>query len=603
MSDFRRTGLFTSPRGVIATLGAISLSALAVFTFSSAPADAGDRDASTLQSEINQAFSVSKSQVARLNLPEHVGMGMDIQVPINGEMMTLNLTPHSSRSAEHYRVRLQIEDGSLVDVEPGDLRTMRGSIVELPGSRVAASLLDDGLHAAIVMPDHSIHWVQPIASLVPGAAFDEHIVYAGADSLCEGVCGVDGAMLRNQVQMHVDQMGLVDQGPQPIGTVCKVAEIAIDADVQYFNIYGSNTENRINQIIDTVNALYESSVGIRHEITEIIIRTSSASNPYTTNNASTLLGQFRNVWRTQPELSIPRDVAHLFTGRNLGSTLGIAWLGVICDSPQFGNGYGLSSNIGNFGCATDLTAHELGHNWNAPHCSCPSFTMNPSITCANNFTNGTINTIINHRNSRTCLSDCPPPGPSNSVCSQTVVLSEGQHTFTNIGAETTGPAEPNHCNAFGDNNIQSDVYFGHIASCTGELTISLCGSSFSTKVAVYNFPCPTSPGEVIACDVTSCPTSTRSQVTLPVTQGQAIRIRVGGLNGAQGNGVITLSCEASEPLCPADLNGDGVVNVSDLLILLGEWGDCAGCDSDLNNDGVVNVSDLLVLLGAWGQCE
>jgi hypothetical protein len=54
--------------------------------------------------------------------------------------------------------------------------------------------------------------------------------------------------------------------------------------------------------------------------------------------------------------------------------------------------------------------------------------------------------------------------------------------------------------------------------------------------------------------------------------------------------------------CPADLNGDNVVNVSDLLILLGAWGACPGCDADLNGDDVVNVSDLLILLGAWGAC-
>jgi hypothetical protein len=62
----------------------------------------------------------------------------------------------------------------------------------------------------------------------------------------------------------------------------------------------------------------------------------------------------------------------------------------------------------------------------------------------------------------------------------------------------------------------------------------------------------------------------------------------------------------AEPIPPcalADLNCDGVVNVSDLLILLGEWGDCPGdseCPADLNGDGVVNVSDLLILLGNWG---
>jgi hypothetical protein len=59
-----------------------------------------------------------------------------------------------------------------------------------------------------------------------------------------------------------------------------------------------------------------------------------------------------------------------------------------------------------------------------------------------------------------------------------------------------------------------------------------------------------------------------------------------------------------EPLgCPADLNGDGVVNVSDLLVLLSAWGDNPGHAADLNGDGVVNVSDLLLLLGSWGACS
>jgi hypothetical protein len=52
-----------------------------------------------------------------------------------------------------------------------------------------------------------------------------------------------------------------------------------------------------------------------------------------------------------------------------------------------------------------------------------------------------------------------------------------------------------------------------------------------------------------------------------------------------------------------DLNCDGFVNVSDLLILLASWGSCndpCGCDADLNGDDIVNVSDLLILLGNWG---
>jgi hypothetical protein len=57
------------------------------------------------------------------------------------------------------------------------------------------------------------------------------------------------------------------------------------------------------------------------------------------------------------------------------------------------------------------------------------------------------------------------------------------------------------------------------------------------------------------------------------------------------------------PLCPADFTGDGLVNVFDLLQLLGAWGDCPGCAEDLTGDDVVNVFDLLGLLAVWGPCE
>jgi len=57
------------------------------------------------------------------------------------------------------------------------------------------------------------------------------------------------------------------------------------------------------------------------------------------------------------------------------------------------------------------------------------------------------------------------------------------------------------------------------------------------------------------------------------------------------------------PNCQGDLNGDGVVNVTDLLLMLAFWGPVGALPAaDLNGDGVVNVSDLLILLSNWGTC-
>lgn len=46
-----------------------------------------------------------------------------------------------------------------------------------------------------------------------------------------------------------------------------------------------------------------------------------------------------------------------------------------------------------------------------------------------------------------------------------------------------------------------------------------------------------------------------------------------------------------------DLNGDGVVNGSDLAILLGQWGSRG--IADLNGNGIVDGADIAILLGNW----
>ncbi len=63
---------------------------------------------------------------------------------------------------------------------------------------------------------------------------------------------------------------------------------------------------------------------------------------------------------------------------------------------------------------------------------------------------------------------------------------------------------------------------------------------------------------------------------------------------ANGNGIP----DTCEPLNPADINGDGHVDGTDLSILLGAWGSNSSL-ADLNHDGVVDSADLAILLGAW----
>ncbi|HIA71523.1 MAG TPA: hypothetical protein EYO01_02280 [Phycisphaerales bacterium] len=60
--------------------------------------------------------------------------------------------------------------------------------------------------------------------------------------------------------------------------------------------------------------------------------------------------------------------------------------------------------------------------------------------------------------------------------------------------------------------------------------------------------------------------------------------------------------------CDSDINGDGIVNVSDLLILIGQWNPngadcCPGCEGDIDGDLNVGVNDVLMLIANWGNCQ
>jgi len=51
-------------------------------------------------------------------------------------------------------------------------------------------------------------------------------------------------------------------------------------------------------------------------------------------------------------------------------------------------------------------------------------------------------------------------------------------------------------------------------------------------------------------------------------------------------------------LCPADFNGDGVVDTRDVLAFLNTW-TSGGSGADFNGDGAVDTRDVLAFLNAW----
>jgi hypothetical protein len=121
--------------------------------------------------------------------------------------------------------------------------------------------------------------------------------------------------------------------------------------------------------------------------------------------------------------------------------------------------------------------------------------------------------------------------PVNDECETAMQITSGVTNFANSGADTDGPASS--CP-----NFTNDVWFKYVALCTGTATVSTCsGTTINTMLAVYDGSCA---GAEIVCNDNFC--GNRSQVSFAATAGSTYIIRVGGFNGVQGNGKLTISC-------------------------------------------------------------
>jgi hypothetical protein len=52
--------------------------------------------------------------------------------------------------------------------------------------------------------------------------------------------------------------------------------------------------------------------------------------------------------------------------------------------------------------------------------------------------------------------------------------------------------------------------------------------------------------------------------------------------------------------CPADVKEDGVIDIADVLLVVGNWGGQG--PTDINDDGTTDVRDLLAVIKGWGDC-
>lgn len=122
-----------------------------------------------------------------------------------------------------------------------------------------------------------------------------------------------------------------------------------------------------------------------------------------------------------------------------------------------------------------------------------------------------------------------PVPPPNGRCADAICVADGDV----ITGSTLGAPGSNDTLCFSRSLFA--VWYQYIPAKSGPVTVSLCGSSFDTTLAVFD-QCE---GEEIACNDDAC--ERQSELVLQAAAGAAYLIRVAGFNTAAGEFVLSVS--------------------------------------------------------------
>ena len=89
-----------------------------------------------------------------------------------------------------------------------------------------------------------------------------------------------------------------------------------------------------------------------------------------------------------------------------------------------------------------------------------------------------------------------------------------------------------------------NLWYCYTATCTGNVTVSLCGSNFDTKLAVYEgCDCYLKNSDLIECNDDHPGCNLQSQITFKAIAGNQYLLEVGGYGQKKGQGLLNISCE------------------------------------------------------------
>jgi Metallo-peptidase family M12/Reprolysin family propeptide/Domain of unknown function (DUF4214) len=328
----------------------------------------------------------------------------------------LQLRPNDLRAA-NYRAE-EVVDGVTRAVSNPGINTYKGSVEGVAGTDARVTLDGNHMEGMILTPQDS-YFLEAASKYSSAAGANDYLLYKASDVRPDitRVCGTLDEEISRSAKDIAPRIAASTVAPDAFSPF-KVVEIATEADGEYTAALGSSAaaNSDILSIMNQVQAIYQRDIGLTFSVVFQHTWTDASSDPYTTSgDASAVLNEFTTVWN-RDFASTPRDVTHLWTGRDLGGPAGVAWVGVVCLDGA--HSYGLSDleTIAPF--RVSIPAHEIGHNFNASHCDGQLNCDNTIMVVTQNQSNSltfcpfSVNEMTNYVNANSsCLSNAPVGNP------------------------------------------------------------------------------------------------------------------------------------------------------------------------------------------------
>ncbi|MEW6367922.1 MAG: zinc-dependent metalloprotease family protein [Acidobacteriota bacterium] len=316
----------------------------------------------------------------------------------------------------------------------------RGVVAGDAGSWIRVSLTGSVLDGLIRTND-DVYFVEPAARYFTGEDAKGMVAYRLSDTESDwdaGSCALDDpdVAARLTVGDH-SRSGAAGHhanhsfAPMSALTTYKRCQLVVVGDYELYLAKGSGAISYMQNIINQVDGIYRSELGVALSISQSIAYTISG-DPFTSStNPETLLDDASAFHSTYGYGTYGADLTHLFTGRDLdGSTIGIAWIDVLCHT-YYGAGLSQAYSTDNRSLVL-LTAHELGHNFSAYHdnqggspCAGTPFgyIMNPWVS-----------TSLAYQFS-VCSLSYVQPAVASASCFDTVTVSGNDAPVANAGSD------------------------------------------------------------------------------------------------------------------------------------------------------------------------